>query len=1042
MNDDLLKISLNQGKQFNKYQSKIKKNITKTDSNYKKNKQETFVTLEQEQLVRPSFDGYIPVLKNLRDTRISTNTNNQVDLKELKQLQSRYNDLILQYTDIQKKIGDSSLDTINRLSPNNPYLNKTIRFSTGEICYVTNQGVVKWIPSGEIFDSINVSKDYINLTIPWKSSYNTPGTLIPTNPPLISGTNVQKGQSLGNEGYNVFASKLISNPNSSYVGCYNDKPPVTSVNVVPVLNSSNDVNGFKSSSSSIYLGNNTSFGPWAAFDQNPNTFWHSELSSETNSGTNYNDATGSYEGSRCVNITNIGKVGGEFLQIDIPISNSILNQHTSSENIKVNQYSISPRLDSCCLTTRNPNSWYVLGYNNGEWFQVDRQQNQQFKSGAQKVYNISSPEAYYSSYILLIDKVGNDDQNNNRNSVQVAEWNLFMNSDSNFTNDKRAMNFDPNAIGYTSFNKCQEYALEYGYNYFGFQDLQLDGSSACLVSNDIARIQMYGDASVQTTSIPIWSSNTAGSGATSCYVNMDGNVIINDATGTILWQSPNSPADCLWGGKINQDSLTATYGANCRDNGYNITSGNATDSIKKLLDPKNPTNTLMVTVSNDLFGDPAGGCKKSWDTSYQCGNDWKSAHIDYVEGQNFLYDCKEQSNNCNFFFILQSDGNLCLYRGVDPSVNKGGIWCTMTNGQQKSKNPDWVASKGKFGRSYLKLNETLGLGEWIGSDDGSLMLIMQTDGNLVLYTSETKSGCKVINDKTYGADYDNTSAVYKLNGVGDRATLGKLGYIDGESNLREYPDSMIGFSNDYQIYQKSDSIGNDIGSLIVADQNGCQTSCNNNPDCSAYVYQDFSKTCWLKNRSAFPKGEKQNNNYSVLSVRKPELKGSTTCSNKIVDVDTITFDNYLKDTAMTPETQCNVSVVSQAQQNAFDNIKSELITLGNDIVSKMEKLYNEDNRIFEMLNTNEEQFKKDLENYKLTNLKIKKEYTSFLPNYKNLQSNNIEGMQNFKSYRNMNDLNGMLSDSDLRVLQGNYSYIMWSILAIGILTITINTMKK
>jgi hypothetical protein len=43
---------------------------------------------------------------------------------------------------------------------------------------------------------------------------------------------------------------------------------------------------------------------------------------------------------------------------------------------------------------------------------------------------------------------------------------------------------------------------------------------------------------------------------------------------------------------------------------------------------------------------------------------------------------------------------------------------------------------------------------------------------------------------------------------------------------------------------------------------------------------------------------------------------------------------------------------------------------------------------------------------------------------------------------NINDLNGMLTDSDLRVLQGNYSYIMWSILAVGLLTITINTMKK
>ena len=80
---------------------------------------------------------------------------------------------------------------------------------------------------------------------------------------------------------------------------------------------------------------------------------------------------------------------------------------------------------------------------------------------------------------------------------------------------------------------------------------------------------------------------------------------------------------------------------------------------------------------------------------------------------------------------------------------------------------------------------------------------------------------------------------------------------------------------------------------------------------------------------------------------------------------------------------------------------------------------------------NSAQFKKELEKYKNINIKIRKEME--------LQSNNnIEGMTNL----NMNDINGMLSDADLRVLQGNYSYIMWSILAVGILTITINTMKK
>ncbi len=126
---------------------------------------------------------------------------------------------------------------------------------------------------------------------------------------------------------------------------------------------------------------------------------------------------------------------------------------------------------------------------------------------------------------------------------------------------------------------------------------------------------------------------------------------------------------------------------------------------------------------------------------------------------------------------------------------------------------------------------------------------------------------------------------------------------------------------------------------------------------------------------------------------------------------------------MSPDTQCKQQIVNPTDMAAYDNIKNQLIILGQDIAEKMEDLYNQDNKIFEKMNTNSEQFKKDLAKYKLTNKKINYEMSK-------------EGMSN------MNDLNGMLTDTDIRVLQANYSYIMWSILAVGILTITINTSFK
>lgn len=53
-------------------------------------------------------------------------------------------------------------------------------------------------------------------------------------------------------------------------------------------------------------------------------------------------------------------------------------------------------------------------------------------------------------------------------------------------------------------------------------------------------------------------------------------------------------------------------------------------------------------------------------------------------------------------------------------------------------------------------------------------------------------------------------------------------------------------------------------------------------------------------------------------------------------------------------------------------------------------------------------------------------------------------MYNFKhiSFKTNEDINEMLIDADLRALQSNYNYMVWSILGIGILIITFNIMKK
>jgi hypothetical protein len=67
----------------------------------------------------------------------------------------------------------------------------------------------------------------------------------------------------------------------------------------------------------------------------------------------------------------------------------------------------------------------------------------------------------------------------------------FAEGDTNEAN--RAMIWNSNEIGYTTFDNCKLYAQDHGYKYFGMQDVQSNGIAACLVSNDLTNSVKYGE---------------------------------------------------------------------------------------------------------------------------------------------------------------------------------------------------------------------------------------------------------------------------------------------------------------------------------------------------------------------------------------------------------------------------------------------------------------------------------------------------------------------------------------------------------------------
>lgn len=982
MDNEFLQISLNQGKQFNKYQGKIKRGVEKTISKYK-----------SKRFLREGFEGMMneddpnkDIFKDRDERAKTTSSDNQADTDKFNQIQEKYNSLADQYKTTEKSVNSNSLAAIDRTSSKNQYLNKNIKFTTGQVCYVTNQGVVKWIPSQEIWDSLTNCSDktYIDVNLPWLTEYGTPGTTIPTVPSLISGTNMVLNQSCGNEGKNVYVSKLTDNTNATYMGCYGDEDgsTMTFIGGAPL----------KTNSSSIQNGNfsqpektNNSYENITSSSKVPG--WNFQNIFLLNNSSAWGYTTPYPNGNQCACIQNTG-----YMEQTI--------------NLNTGSYTLSMMACGRPSTGANP---------------IDIQLN------GTSIYSVTPPNNWtsYSTTFNVTTNGGNTIKfigNNSAGDKSTAFQGITITGGDGTTGN-----------GTYTYDMCKNEAIDSGYKYFALQNVNTETNKGyCAVSNDYVSSTKNGTSYVISGTIALWDSKTNGSG-TSASVTNQGTLSIFNSSGATIFNTPSDP-DLSSGGYI------GCY--NDKENPramINTSSGKwySFDTCKQYAKDgnysyygnqnKDKNNNGWCVASNDLAN------SQKYGVANNCTTD---ASGNYMGGfsSNAIYSMDGAGT---YYVILQDDGNMCIYKGKGPSDNQGIIWSSGTNGQQQKTNSLYIAAKGKYGQNWMATGSTLAIGEFIGSTDGSIYLIMQSDGNLVLYTSQSAENCKKNSDDKYGGG-ENANALYEFEKTGFLANLGKLAYIDSETNLREYPSSLLEKSNQYELMNDYDSTGNDIqNTTTTTAEKGCIDSCNANADCSGFVYQPTGSICYLKNSSMYPVGKKQYYQDSglIMGIRKSQISSTvnSSCSRDIVNIDTIQYNNYIKGDPMTSDTQCQSNIVSQENISALTDIQNQMYTVGEDMATQSNNLYTTDKDITNTLSTNSSQFKKNMDMYNKNNTKIKNEL--------NLSVEGMSSMDSANKNLNMNDINSMLSDTDIRVLQENYSYIFWSILAVGLLTITVSKMK-
>ena len=925
------------------------------------------------------------------------NVSTDPDTQEAFDLQAKMEDLLtrLQQAETENsKFINTFATSVN--ANTNPYLNKTIRFTTGHIAYVTNQGVVKYIPSMDIWNTSTASKEYTELDIPWNDAWNNvPGITIPTTPPLVSGKFMTLGESLGNEGRNVYVDKLITNTTATYQGCYTNNsttfiggdPPVAET----FITNGNFSQPQIANNSYQYLAGSSSVPGWDfnCVLVNNSTAW-SYLMPYPNG-----DQCASIQGTGYINqIVNL-YAGVTYTVSFVASGRNCCDGSGLSNPVNIQLYTTSNEYVSTVSNFQPPVSVWT---NYSKTFTVPTSQN----------YKL-----YFSGTWTASDR-------------STAIQNIYINKGAS-----------SNSGGTYTYNMCKQAAIDSGYQYFGLQNVNTETKTGyCAVSNDAVGVSQKGTSFAVNKIIPLWASGTNGSGQSASFTNQ-GTLSVYDSAGTSIYNTDNSTAQ--------PSNYLGCYGdTGARAMPY-LQSGNQVYDLTK-----------CQQTATDNGAAPYFGLQNSTSgTNAQC---WLSSNIDGIRKYGKATNCTKLSDGTYsgggwsnaiysldpssfYYLILQDDGNMCIYRGSGPDDYQGTIWCAMTNDKQQKPNPDYAAAKSKYGKNWISSGTSLSAGDFVGSTDGSIYLIMQGDGNLVLYTSSVGENCSIIDSIEYQDIYGGgvgANALYKLDEVAIPGNMGKNGYVNGESKLSEFPADMMTTGYSEPIPNKIDKSYHIIpgwNSWIDGSIGDAKWLCNNEPKCNTIVTVNGMPGIYFIANSSNTELNESPGFTSILktnTVDKTKINSSCNSQDPI-SIDTIQWEHYQKGALMTPDTTCSIGKLESLKSKTMDDLKIQLAEVSSQLVEKLNKIEVKNNSLNTQMDSGGKQIKIDVKKYKENAQKILS--YSKMPNKKRpiTQQNNTNTLEGYENAF----INNIVSDSNIVSTQGIYSYIIWSIIATVTVIITI-----
>ena len=427
---------------------------------------------------------------------------------------------------------------------------------------------------------------------------------------------------------------------------------------------------------------------------------------------------------------------------------------------------------------------------------------------------------------------------------------------------------------------------------------------------------------------------------------------------------------------------------------------------------------------------------------YKCGKRDMTPTARRVNlGEGFSIGCWELYEQYPSFSLnLSDDGTITIVNNKTPN----DILYTSTNqisnqpetqiisiaGANKTMmpwadRPDWVSGSVNGGgllTSYSMGTKTLTNGQYISSPLGKCRLIFNKSGGsagtLVLEYSVYNVSQTQGATTSQGLDKDNNLignsnnySQYYLTKVDDPNIKGKIAYIDINNGLHEYPSGMIEFDNDY-IQAKGFTPYSVMGTILPNTTEAlCKTSCNNDPLCAGYTYND-SVCKRYRDTEIYPKGDRILDDSKTTYIRKKKISATNTthfsCNKFVNDVDSSVYSSYPRTdpNPMTSTQKCALGLILEPRMGVLQTKNSAAVTKGNEIKGHINGIYTNQNNLKDTINTKSKDIEKGIAGQEAVKKQIDKYEESNITN------------------------TATVSDTELLLVSDNYKYALWSIVTV------------